>query len=128
MNSDLQRREESRAAVAARPATMYSPATDIVEEGEKLVIRIDMPGVDKEHLSVRFADGVLTITGAREHKPNGMKLRHEEFGNVRYSRAFTIPDTIDAGKTEASLINGVLTLALPKIEAARPRKIDVKIQ
>lgn len=129
MNNELQRREDAaRAAVATRPSTTYTPATDILEEADRMLIRIDMPGVDKGNLSVRFAEGVLTITGSREHKGNGMKPRHEEFGNVRYSRAFTIPETIDAGKTEAILTNGVLTLTLPKVESARPKKIDVKIQ
>jgi HSP20 family molecular chaperone IbpA len=126
-NHELQRRDQSTTATVARPVTTYSPATDIVEEADRLVLMIDLPGVTKDQLSVRFADGVLTVTGARLHE-NRMKQRHEEFGEVRYSRAFAIPEQIDAARTEAVLKNGVLTLTLPKAESARPRKIEVKLQ
>jgi HSP20 family molecular chaperone IbpA len=128
MANELERNQAAPAAVARRPVTTYSPATDIVEDGDHLTIRMDMPGVTKDQLGVKFADGVLTITGARQQKDSGLKARHEEFGDVRYSRAFTVPDTLDATRTDAVLKNGVLTLTVPKVEAARPRKIEVKVQ
>jgi HSP20 family molecular chaperone IbpA len=126
-SSEIQRRDEGRVATSPRPITTYSPATDIVEEGDRLVIKMDLPGVSKDQMTVRFADGVLTVTGAR-NDASFPKQRHGEFGEVRYSRAFAVPDQIDASRTEAVLKNGVLTLTLPKVEAARPRKIEVKLQ
>lgn len=127
MRNELERNDASHGQVAARPWMTYSPATDILEENDRLVLRIDMPGVSKETLNVKFADQVLTIVGSRAANGNGMKARHEEFGELRYSRAFSIPDTIDATRTEAVLKNGVLTLTLPKTESARPRKIEVRM-
>ena len=126
-SNEIQRRDDGRVATSTRPVTTYSPATDIVEEGDRMVIKMDLPGVTKDQLTVKFADGVLTVAGARGDG-SSMKQRHGEFGEVRYSRAFAVPEQIDASRAEAVLKGGVLTLTLPKAEAARPRKIEVKLQ
>ena len=124
--NQIQRRDDGRVATGRRPVTTYSPATDIVEEGDHLTIKMDLPGVTQDQLTVHFADGVLTVSGARGDE-SPMKRRHGEFGEVKYSRAFAVPDQIDASRAEAVLKNGVLTLTLPKVEAARPRRIEVKV-
>jgi HSP20 family protein len=72
-----------------------------------------MPGVPKDGVEIVFDDGQLTLIG---HRPSG---------NTGYRRAFDLDDAIDADRIEASMEQGVLTLRLPKTEAAKPRRISV---
>ncbi|TYO98140.1 HSP20 family molecular chaperone IbpA [Geothermobacter ehrlichii] len=102
-----------------------TPAVDIFETDEGLTLIADVPGLDKDHLKVDIDQGVLTIEGAAGHDDKGERL-FEEFAVAGYFRQFRLPDSIDPDRTEAELKDGVLTLHLPKAEAARPKKIAIK--
>jgi HSP20 family molecular chaperone IbpA len=101
---------------------------DIVELPDKLVLTIDMPGVRSQDVEINFERGELTVFGKRQPvEPKGQWLVQEiEAGN--YYRAFLISQDVAADKISAELKNGVLTIHLPRIEAAQPRKISVKGQ
>lgn len=94
-----------------------NPAVDIYETDEALVVRADMPGVAEEDLRVEIEQGVLSLEGSY---PDG------ENGRVDYARQFRLSDRIEAETAEAGLKDGVLTLRLPKSEAAKPKRIAVK--
>jgi len=102
-----------------------TPAVDIYETDEGLTLIADVPGLDKDHLKVDIDQGVLTIEGAAGHVDQGERL-FGEFAVAGYFRQFRLPDSIDPDRTEAELKDGVLTLHLPKAEAARPKKIAIK--
>ena len=111
-----------------RRQVTYTPPVDIVELPEKLVLTIDMPGVRSQDVEINFERGELTVFGKRQlPEPKGQWLVEEiEAGD--YYRAFLISQDVAADKISAELKNGVLTIHLPRVEAAQPRKISVKGQ
>ena len=102
-----------------------SPVVDIYENDEEFLLHADMPGVDKEDLTIHIDNGTLEIVGTREMKKTGAS-EWKEFGSVEYSRSFSVPQTINVDRIGAKLRNGVLELHLPKSEAAKPRVIEIK--
>lgn len=124
------RREKSelrRAEEPTRARRVYSPPVDIIEQKDGLCLLLDMPGVDPAGVDVQYENGLLTIRGKvepREHDQATYLLR--EYGTGDYYRSFTVGEGIDAAKIEAECKNGVLKLHLPKAEAFKPRKIEVK--
>ena len=105
----------------------YSPNVDIVESQDELTIYADMPGVTADNIDIHFENGELTIFGRVTGRPSGSEeylLR--EYGVGDFFRAFTIGEVINAEGITADCKGGVLTLHLPKVEAVKPRKIQVK--
>lgn len=102
-----------------------TPAVDIYENEDEILLHADMPGVVKENISVDLDNGTLSISGVRKLETKGVAT-YEEFSDVEYVRSFSVPQTIDVEKVEAELKNGVLRLHLPKSEAAKPRQIEIK--
>ena len=103
-----------------------TPPVDIFETGEGLVVKADLPGVDKENLDVRVENNLLTIRGKPAHVAPGEPL-YREYGLVSFFRQFELNERVDQKGISAELTHGVLTLTLPKAEEAKPRKIDVRI-
>ncbi|CCK79843.1 MULTISPECIES: Hsp20/alpha crystallin family protein [Desulfobacula] len=102
-----------------------TPAVDIYENENEILLHADMPGVVKEDISVDIDNGTLSISGVRHLTTKGTAT-YEEFSDVEYVRNFSVPQTINVEKVEAELKNGVLRLHLPKSEAAKPRQIEIK--
>ena len=101
-----------------------SPAVDIYENEDEILLMADMPGVGKDALQVRIEKAVLSIEG----KPGvGLDkgLLRCEAEPCTYARSFSLPHTIDSDKISANLERGVLTLRLPKRESVKPRQIQV---
>ena len=101
------------------------PLVDIYENDEEILLRADMPGVEKKDISINIDNGKLSLGGTRKFESRG-SAQWEEFGDVEYQRTFSVPQTIDVDKIVAQLKDGVLTLHLPKSEAAKPRQIEIK--
>ena len=129
MNENLtKRQEDGNVAVVehTRNATTYTPRFDIVETDGELVLFGDLPGVKKDDLDIRFENGDLTIEGKVLPRQTRREFLYGEYGMGDFRRSFTISETINVEKISAELHSGVLTLHLPKVEAAKPRKIAVK--
>ena len=110
-----------------RPGPVYSPAVDIFESDGSITVLADMPGVKAQDLKIDLRENVLTLTGrvtAPETEKEADVLR--EYRTGTFFRQFTLSETIDQTKIDATLTGGVLRLALPKIERARPRQITVR--
>ena len=103
----------------------FAPAVDIYENEDEILLHADLPGVDKEEITVNIDNGTLTITGRRNLEVSGA-ISWEEFGDVEFFRSFSVPQTIEVAKVNAELKDGVLRLHLPKSEAAKPRLIEIK--
>ncbi len=105
----------------------WSPSVDVKEEAKRFVIKADIPGVDPKDIDVHMENGMLTIKGERkaEHEENreGYKRIERSYGS--FYRRFTMPDTADAEKINATSKNGVLEITIPKQEKTQPRKISV---
>jgi HSP20 family molecular chaperone IbpA len=102
-----------------------SPAVDIFETEEALTLVADMPGAGKEQLEIDVDQGVLTLSARVEQDVQDMSL-YQEFRPSGFHRQFRLLEDFDVSKADAQIKNGVLTLRLPKAEAAKPRKITVK--
>ena len=104
-----------------RPAV--TPAVDIFENKDELLIVADLPGVGNDELTLNLDKGKLTIEGRR--KASG-EPGDTDGGAFDYRRVFAVPQGIDAEKIAANLTGGVLRVHLPKSEALKPRQIEVK--
>jgi HSP20 family molecular chaperone IbpA len=93
-----------------------------------ITVQADMPGVSKDRLNVRVESDTLSIEGeAKLPVPEGMEALYADVRSARYQRSFSLSNELDREKIDASLIDGVLTLRIPKREELRPRKIEVHI-
>jgi HSP20 family molecular chaperone IbpA len=91
-----------------------------------LTIVLEMPGVAKSNVDVNIEAGVLTIEGRVDFgKYEGMQPVYTEYNIGHYRRSFSLSNKIDQSKITAEMKDGVLTLALPKAEEAKPRKISI---
>jgi len=91
------------------------------------VLTLEMPGVGREDVDIDLERRVLTVRGrGRVTSPEGYRRAYAEYGEGDYERVFTLSEEIDEGAIRAEMANGVLTLTLPRAEAAKPRRIEVK--
>jgi HSP20 family protein len=103
-----------------------TPPVDIYELPESLVVTADVPGVGPNDLDVRVDNNMLTIQGRAKHAVTDART-HQEYELVNVFRQFELTDTVDQSKISADLKHGVLTLVLPKAEAAKPKQIPVRV-
>ncbi len=107
----------------------WTPAVDVYEDQENFVVQAELPGLKREDIEVSLHDGTLTISG--ERKPEKRSEETEVYRAERYvgrfQRALVLPTTVAADKVKAGYTDGVLTVTLPKIEEAKPKKIDVSV-
>jgi len=102
-----------------------SPRVNITESADGYLLEAEMPGVDKNGLEISLEGNELTLTGRRQGPPEGLDLVYRESTHRDYRRVFVLDPTIDTGKIEARMENGVLKLHLPKAEQVKPRRIAV---
>ena len=126
----LQAREKSQLTTPAeqtRPGPTFTPAVDIFETEREITLLADIPGVKAKDLNIDLRENVLTLTGevASPESPDELDVLRE-YRTGKYFREFSLSEVIDQPKIEAQLKDGVLRLRLPKVEAAKPRKISVK--
>jgi HSP20 family molecular chaperone IbpA len=121
-----EKQEVAAPAEQTRPGLVFTPAVDIYETDSKLTLIADMPGVAADDITIDLRDGVLTITGdVKPWEKQDVDNVLVEFGIGKFYRQFTLSEAIDQERIEAQCKDGVLKLALPKLEKAPPRKIAV---
>ncbi len=105
----------------------FSPAVDVIEGKDAIVVRAELPGLKREEVDISVDGNVLTLRGERkfENDEEGKRYHHVERSYGAFARYFQLPTTVDADKIEAKLTDGVLTLRIPKKEVLKARKIDV---
>jgi HSP20 family molecular chaperone IbpA len=117
-------RTESKAIEKTRELKTATPSVDIYENDNEILLYADMPGVHKDDVTINIENGKLSISGVRRLDQHGVS-NWAEFVDVEYVRSFSIPQSIKVEDVAATLKDGVLTLHLPKSEAAKPRLIEV---
>src|SRR5260221_10631465 len=112
-----------------RGARPWSPSVDIYETENELVLRADLPDVKLEDIEVRVENQTLTLKGERKFEEDqsvrGYHRIERSYGT--FTRSFTVPATVDSDKVAAEFKNGVLTVTLPKKEAAKPRQVNIEV-
>jgi len=106
---------------------VFTPSVDIFENERELTLLADLPGVTPENLTIDLRENTLTLTGEVEPFERADEedvLIEYEIG--KYYRQFSLSNVIDQSKIDAKLTDGVLRLTLPKVEEAKPRKIEVR--
>ena len=123
INQDVDR---ARWPVAGWGVTDSGPRTNMYDTGEALEIRVEVPGIQREDLNIKLQGNYLEIKGTRKaENPEGYSTHRVERGATSFTRSFTLPSEVDAGKVEAKLKDGILTLVLDKAEPAKPKQIVI---
>jgi len=122
--------EDAFSRMLSEPQTNrpWAPAVDVYETENELVLKADLPDVDLKDIDVRVENQTLTFAGQRKFEKqsssNGYHRIERSYGN--FTRSFAVPSTFDTEQVNASYKNGVLTVTLPKKEAAKPRQIKIE--
>jgi len=108
-------------------SAVFSPAFEVKETKEGFVFRADVPGVKDADLDVKLTQNRLTVSGKRESEKveKGDTYYTSERSYGSFTRAFTLPDGVDADQIRAELKEGVLTLTVPKKPESQPKKISI---
>jgi HSP20 family protein len=108
----------------------WSPSVDIFETEDALTLKADLPEVKIDDIDVRVEHQTLTLRGQRKfEKEENIKGYHRiERTYGEFVRSFAVPSTVDTEKVQADYKNGVLTIQLPKKEAAKPRQVKIAVQ
>jgi len=108
----------------------WSPVVDIYEEKDNIIVKAELPGIKKEDVSIEIKNNVLTISGERKHEAEKKKENYHRIERYygKFSRSFTLPETVQVDKVKASYKDGILEITLPKAEEAKPKSIPITIE
>ena len=103
------------------------PAADLYETDKELVVELDVPGFDEKDLALEVTDHTLTVKGERVQETEDAERRFHLHERVEkhFERSFTLPADVDLDKVKATFEVGVLEVRVPKMELAKPRKIEI---
>lgn len=115
-------------AAAAETRADLMPPFDFTETDEAYIVRMDLPGVNQQDIHISLEDRRLSVSGERRHE---VEEKHENYHRVERSfgsffRAITLPGEVKADQVDATLDAGVLRVRIPKSEASKPRRIEVR--
>lgn len=107
-----------------------APPADVSETENEIIVRLDMPGHRAEDINIKFENDVLSVESERKinREDKGETYHRSERGYGKFFRSFVLPASVDSQRTTASYENGVLQIALPKREEAKPRTIKVAVK
>lgn len=108
----------------------FAPTVDVVENPDDIRVTCNLPGVEKDQISVSVTDNVLTISGEKheEKTEKDAQYHRRESWYGKFERSLPLPAYVDRDKIDATMKNGVLTLTLPKQEEAKQKRISVKVK
>lgn len=109
---------------------VWQPPVDIYEDEVSVVIKAEIPDVDQKDIDIKIENNTLTIRGERKHSS---EVKKENYFRVeryfgQFQRSFSLPQSIDQEKVQASCDKGILTITLPKREETKPKQISVKVK
>jgi HSP20 family protein len=107
----------------------WTPLVDVSETPREYLIKAELPEVKREDVKVAIEDGVLTIQGERrrEKEEKDRKVHRVERAYGKFVRTFTVPKDVDEKKVAAEFRDGLLYVHVPRVEAAKPRHVDIKV-
>ena len=106
----------------------WAPAVDVAEEKDRILVRVEVPGVKESDLKLSFEDGVLTVSGERQFERKDNRNYHRiERTYGAFTRTFSLPRTVDANSISAQYRDGILEIDIPKLEEAMPKQIQINV-
>ncbi len=107
---------------------IWSPVVDIYETDEKVIIKVELPGMTKSDVVIEINENNLVLRGERKFQKD---IREENYHCIErsygmFSRSFALPDTVDRDNVVANFVEGILEITIPKVEGAKPRQIEIK--
>jgi HSP20 family protein len=105
--------------------TGWTPALDLFENEDEYLVQVDLPGVKAEDVSIELVDNVLTISGTRVYAGSEQSMRRLERPYGSFLRRLSMPEGVEAEKVRATFADGVLSIAVPKPAASKPRRIAI---
>ena len=106
--------------------TEWTPPFDVSETEDEMILRLEVPGMDKKDIKIDFSHGTLTVSGEKKQERQESETYHcTERCYGAFSRSMSIPFVVDTDKVDASFKDGVLKITLPRSEAVKPKKIEV---
>ena len=107
-----------------------SPAVDLVENENEIILVCDLPGIKKDDLDLSISRNVITIKGEKKNelKKDGRKTFRNETWSGAFLRTISLPETVDPEKVDASMKDGVLTVKVARREEVKPRQISVNVK
>lgn len=112
-----------------RYSSLLDLNVDVIENDDHFVVKASVPGINPEDVEISFEENVLTIKGEileeEEKEEENYHIRERRCG--KFGRSFRFPVDVDAETVEATYVNGVLTLNVPKVEEVKPKRIEVKV-
>jgi HSP20 family protein len=126
--AQLRGQQAWQSGAGATSAPAWAPPVDIAERQDAYVVTVELPGVKVEDLEIAFQDGLLTIQGERQPTPDstGEQFHVLERRYGLFRRSITLPLHVQPDAIEASTEDGVLQVVVPKVEEAKPRRIEVR--
>lgn len=111
-------------------ARSFSPAIDIIDKKDKIVVKAEVPGVDKKDMTISISDDELVIKGEvkREQEVNEKDYYHSERFYGTFSRSIALPAMVDKSKAKASYKDGILEITLPKAESEKSKEVKLEIE
>jgi HSP20 family protein len=110
--------------------SIWTPAVDITEKDDEYLVKVELPGVEKNDVQITLESNILTVKGEKkqEKEEKGENYHRMERSYGSFQRSFTLPTTVKSDKIDASFKDGVLSIRLPKSEEAKPKLIEVKVK
>jgi HSP20 family protein len=122
--------DEAFATKGGETARVWVPAIDLIETKDAYLVRAELPGIARENIDITFERNVLTISGQKstmlEAKDQELRVFAAERVTGSFSRSLRMPEHIDGERIQAEHKDGLLTVTIPKVEMAQPRRIEVK--
>lgn len=130
MSREVDRLFNTPTRTVEAPISGYMPA-NVLETADSIQFEIELPGLSPEDIDLTVENNVLTVAAEREWKREEGKPEGEyhlfERRQGRFERSFALPQRVDSTRIQASCENGILTVVLPKVEEAKPRRIEIKV-
>ena len=119
---------KSRARSTSTTGVWY-PSVDILESKDSYLLRAELPGMKKEDFHLEVKDGTLTLSGERksDEAANGVRYHSVERVAGKFTRSFSLPQTVKQDGIEATYRDGILEIRVPKVEEAKPREIAISV-
>lgn len=106
----------------------WNPPVDVLEEKDRIFVKVEVPGIDENNLKVTYEDGLLTVTGERQFERKDDRNYHRiERAYGSFTRTFSLPRSVDPSQIVADYRNGVLEISIPKREEAKPKQIAINV-
>jgi HSP20 family protein len=105
--------------------TVWSPLVDVSETPDAYVVEVDLPGVKRDDVAVELVGNTLAVTGELKEKERSGWLRHRTRRRGQFEYRTSLPGVVEPDQVEANLVDGVLTVRIPRSEAMKPRRIEI---